>query len=83
MIVIKKVSNIAYKNPLMIKKENFLKDVCQLQKEYKKLVDSKTMTKKAICDLCIPFRNKYHLTDYQTLTIARKEYKGNVSDYLQ
>lgn len=32
-----------------------------------------TLTKKALCALCIPFRDKYGLTDLQTLRIARKE----------
>ena len=27
----------------------------------------------AMCDLCVPFRDKYGLTDLQTLMIARKE----------
>ena len=31
------------------------------------------MTKKAICDLVIPFRDKYNLTDLQALQIARNE----------
>lgn len=31
------------------------------------------LTKKAVCELCIPFRNKYSLTDLQTLRIARNE----------
>lgn len=30
-------------------------------------------TKKDMCDLCVPFRDKYNLTDLQTLKIARKE----------
>ena len=43
------------------------------QKKYKKLIDKKQLTKKAMCDLCIPFRDKYALTDLQTLRIARQE----------
>ena len=53
--------------------ENFLKEAAELQAEYQKLVDSKKLTKKAMCDLCIPFRDKYKLTDLQTLKIARDE----------
>ena len=30
-------------------------------------------TKKAIVELCAPFRDKYNLTDEQTLCIARDE----------
>ena len=31
------------------------------------------MTKKAMCDLVIPFRDKYGLSDLQALMIARNE----------
>ena len=44
-----------------------------LQQEYQKLVDNKKLSKKTICELCIPFRDKYKLTDLQVLRIARKE----------
>lgn len=52
---------------------NFYKEAAELQEKYKKLIDEKRLTKKAMCDLCIPFRDKYDLTDLQTLRIARKE----------
>lgn len=52
---------------------DFIKEAVKLQEDYQELMDSKKVTKKAICDLCIPFRDKYHLTDLQTLKIARKE----------
>lgn len=45
---------------------NFYEEVCELQKEYQKLIDERKLTKKAMCDLCGPFRDKYHLTDLQT-----------------
>ena len=51
----------------------FYKDTIKLQKEYQKLVESHRLTKKSICDLCIPFRDKYGLTDSQTLRLARNE----------
>lgn len=51
----------------------FYKDVLKLQIEWQKLFNSKQMTKKAIIDLCVPFRDKYNLTDKQTLCIARNE----------
>ena len=51
----------------------FFKEASELQGKYQELVDNKQLTKKAMCDLCIPFRDKYHLTDLQTLRIARKE----------
>ena len=52
---------------------NFYEEVCKLQKEYRKLIAERKLTKKAICDLCVPFRDKYRLNDLQTLRIARKE----------
>lgn len=51
----------------------FLKDAVKLEEDYQKLLDEKRLTKKAMCDLCIPFRDKYGLTDSQTLRIARSE----------
>lgn len=50
-----------------------IREAAKLQEDYQKLLDSKRLTKKAICDLCIPFRDKYRLTDLQSLRIARKE----------
>lgn len=44
------------------------KEAAELQEAF---VHAKT--KKAMCDLCVPFRDKYDLTDLQTLQIARKE----------
>lgn len=44
-----------------------------LQQEYNQLVDTRKLTKKAICDLCIPFRDKHGITDKQALMIARNE----------
>lgn len=52
---------------------DFLKESAQLQEKYQQIVDKKKLTKKAMCDLCIPFRDKYGLTDLQTLKIARQE----------
>lgn len=53
--------------------DNIFKEIGELQDEYESLVKSKKLTKKAMCDLCIPFRDKYSLSDLQTLQIARKE----------
>ncbi len=53
--------------------DNIFKEIGELQEEYESLVESKKLTKKAMCDLCIPFRDKYSLSDLQTLQIARKE----------
>lgn len=52
---------------------DILKEVAELQESYKKLVDEKKLSKKAMCDLCVPFRDKYNLTDLQALRIARRE----------
>lgn len=50
-------------------------EAVKLQQEYQKLVNNKKLSKKAMCELCIPFRDKYKLTDLQVLRIARKEVK--------
>ena len=52
-----------------------IKEIAALQSAYYKLVKTKNLTKKAICDICIPFRDKYHLSDSDTLRIARNELK--------
>lgn len=54
-------------------RESFFKEASILQQKYQNLIDSRKVSKKNICDLCIPFRDKYNLTDLQTLRIARKE----------
>lgn len=48
-------------------------EAANLQQEYQKLVDNKKLSKKSICELRVPFRDKYELTDLQVLRIARKE----------
>lgn len=50
-----------------------MKDVSKLQEDWNNLLSSGHMTKKAVCDLVIPFRDKYGLTDGQALQIARNE----------
>lgn len=50
-----------------------MREAAELQERYHQLLDGRKLTKKAICDLCIPFRDKYGLTDLQTLRIARDE----------
>ena len=50
-----------------------MRDAAFMQEEYQRLVDERKLTKKAMCDLCVPFRDKYGLTDLQTLRIARRE----------
>lgn len=50
-----------------------IKDIAKLQKDYTELISSGKMTKRAMCELIIPFRDKYHLTDKQALMLARDE----------
>lgn len=52
---------------------SIMREVAELQEAYQRLIDEKRLTKRAMCDLCIPFRNKYGLKDSQALRIARKE----------
>lgn len=44
----------------------------ELQKAWKKL-NEKPFTKKDMCNVLIPLRDKFGLTDFQTLQIARNE----------
>ena len=50
-----------------------VKDIVDLQESYKELVETKTLSKRKLCELCIPFRDKFGLTDIETLRIARDE----------
>lgn len=50
----------------------FYKDCFVLMDAWNKM---RNITKANICALCIPFRDKYKLTDLQTLMIARGEMK--------
>lgn len=52
---------------------DLMNDAAVLQKEYQKLIDEQRLTKKEMCDLVIPFRDKYGLKDGQALQIARNE----------
>ena len=48
---------------------DLMNDVAVLQTEYQK----QRLSKKAMCDLVIPFRDKYGLQDSLALQIARAE----------
>lgn len=48
-------------------------EIAELQEAYQKPIDENRLTKKAMCNLCIPFRDKYGLKDSQALRIARRE----------
>ena len=50
-----------------------IKEAAIIQEEYQHLIDENRLSKKAMCALCVPFRDKYGLSDLQTLRIARKE----------
>lgn len=52
---------------------SIMREVAELQTAYQKLIDEKRLIKRAMCDLCIPFRDKYGLKDSHVLRIARKE----------
>lgn len=52
---------------------DLMNDVAVLQTEYQKLIDEQRLSKKAMCDLVIPFRDKYGLQDSLALQIARSE----------
>jgi hypothetical protein len=53
--------------------EGMIKDISILQIGYQKLLDERKLTKKALCELVIPFRDKYKLTDKAALMLARDE----------
>lgn len=55
------------------KRINALREAAVMQEEYQRLTAEKKLSKKAMCALCVPFRDKHGLTDLQTLRIARKE----------
>lgn len=59
-----------------------LKDIANLQRDFEVLIIENRLTKKNLCDLVIPFRDKYRLTDRQALMIARKEYSLSYIDKL-
>lgn len=52
---------------------DLMNDVAELQRGWNELQFSGYMTKKAMCDLVIPFQDKYGLQDSLALQIARAE----------
>ena len=58
---------------MKINEFDIMKEIAELQEQYQNLIDSKKLSKKALCELCIPFRDKYKLSDSQTLQIVRNE----------
>ena len=53
--------------------QNILQEIGELQANYKYLVNNKLLSKKALCDLVVPFRDKYLLSDRQALSIVRND----------
>ena len=46
-------------------------DIDRVQDEYKAMKGGvKPFTKKALCELCVPFRDRYGLTDHDAISIA-------------
>ena len=46
----------------------------EIQKAYRKLISGEVpFTKKNMCNLLVPLRDKYNLTDRQVLAVARNE----------
>ena len=63
---------------------SIIKEIARLQKGYRSLLDGQKMTKKAMCNLVIPFRDKYHLKDTEALQIARDGMSlSNIIDLLE
>lgn len=53
--------------------EGKIRTIAVMQYPYGQLVAKKTLTKKAMCEVCCPVRDSLHLTDLQILQIARQE----------
>ena len=68
-----------FSNEVLIEKSDkgclveILKEIGKLQTDYNYLKLNDNFTKKTMCDLVIPFRDKYHLSDRDALAIARNE----------
>lgn len=48
-------------------------DIAMMQDNYISLFINGNVTKKAICEVCVRFRDKYGFSDLQTLQLARSE----------
>ena len=61
----------------MSNKENIsFFEIADLQREYATLKNTNRLTKKALCDLCIPFRDKYCLKDHEAISIVNGSYSN-------
>ena len=52
---------------------SILEELAELQIRYQRLVDNQELSKKKMCELVIPFRDRYGLSDKEALSIARGE----------
>lgn len=64
-----------------VDKKDVIYDIAKLQSEYNMLVSAGKLTKKTMCDLVIPFRDKYNLSDLEALAIARCD-DGDAKSYI-
>lgn len=48
-------------------------DIAIMQEKYSSLFVNGVVTKKNICEVCVPFKDKYGFSDLQTLQLARSE----------
>lgn len=51
-----------------------LLEVAAMQDAYSAAQRANTLSKKRICEICVPFRDKYGLSDLDALKLARNEY---------
>lgn len=51
-----------------------IEGIIEIRKQYKKWGIETPMSKEALCELMIPLRDKYNLTDREVLGIARNEF---------
>ena len=51
-----------------------MEEVKELRNKYKELKRTNNFTKRALCDLCIPFRDKYKLSDEEAVGIVNSTY---------
>lgn len=50
-----------------------IKMIADMQTSYKNAVRNKELTKKRMCEICVPVRDALHLSDLEILKIAREE----------
>ena len=54
--------------------QELIHNIAKLQKDWNKLKQTPRMSIDNIKEICIPFRDKYNLSDRETLGIARDEF---------